>query len=406
MSTTVKIIHYTHREKKDGRYPVKLRIIDNRHHKDYKTGIDLTEEEFNGATQPNPKKKFREIADRISSLREKANDVIKDLHPFTYLRFERHFFGAKKDASDIFPFFEEYINQLEAEDRIKTAMSYRTAMNALKEFHKGKLNLYDISEQLLVQFQKHQVAAGKSLTTVGIYQRSLRSVYNYCVNKGILKKDENYPFGRGKYIIPAGRNVKKALQLEEIGRIARFETIPGTFQDRAKDFWLLSYLLGGINFKDLLLLRKKNVDGDMLRYVREKTRKTTQGNQAYISVYIPKEAKSIIDKWKSKNDDTESFLFPFVQNDDDAKTRHAKIDQFIQNTNKNIGRICKQVGIAKTVTTYYSRHSAATVLKSSGASIAQIQEMLGHSSSAVTQKYLDSFEDDAKKQLTQSLLKF
>ena len=64
------------------------------------------------------------------------------------------------------------------------------------------------------------------------------------------------------------------------------------------------------------------------------------------------------------------------------------------------------VELGKVATTYYARHSAATILKRSGASIAQIQEALGHSTQSVTQSYLDSFDDDTKKNLANSLSSF
>jgi integrase/recombinase XerD len=46
------------------------------------------------------------------------------------------------------------------------------------------------------------------------------------------------------------------------------------------------------------------------------------------------------------------------------------------------------------VTTYFARHSFATVLKRSGAKIEMISELLGHSSVDVTENYLDSFEKE------------
>lgn len=354
----------------------------------------------------NPKKQFRVISGEINTVREKANQIIKSLQHFTFNKFESAYFDSHKDSSDIFPFFEDYIQQLEEEDRIKTAVAYRTAMNAIKKVHPKKLNLYDITPEFLTKFQKEQEKKGRSLTTTGIYLRSLRTIYNLCVAKGVIKKDENYPFGRGKYVIPAARNIKKALALDEIAKIAKYETIPGSFRDRARDFWMLSYYLGGINFKDLLMLKHKNIDKDMLRYVREKTKKSTQGNQFTISAFIPKEAKAIIDKWKSSIDKKEDYLFPFIKPENDSKTINATVEQFIQNTNKNLKKICLEAGIEKGVTTYYSRHSAATVLKRSGASISQIQEVLGHSSPVITQKYLDSFEDETKRELSKALNNF
>ena len=406
MTASANLILNTDRIKRNGKYPVKLRVIFNRKRKDFITGMDLTEDEFLEVIKANPKKNYRVQANELLSVREKANTIIKQLPHFTFTRFESLFYDFNKDASDIYPFFEDYINELEEEDRIKTAVAYKTAMNAIKDFHTKKLNLYDITPAFLTKFQKHQETKGNSLTTTGIYLRSLRTIYNICIAKGIIRKDENYPFGRGKYIIPAGRNIKKALTITEVAKIAKHETIPGSFADRAKDFWMLSYYLGGINFKDLLLLKKGNIDNDMLRYIRQKTKKTSQGNQSIISVYIPEEAKLIINKWKSKEGDEKSFLFPFITEEINSKSISATINQFIQNTNKNIKKICAAVGIEKNVTTYFSRHSAATVLKRSGASINQIQEMLGHASTSVTQKYLDSFEDETKKELSKALNNF
>ena len=57
-------------------------------------------------------------------------------------------------------------------------------------------------------------------------------------------------------------------------------------------------------------------------------------------------------------------------------------------------RIANEVGIDKNVTTYFARHSFATVLKRSGVEIPMISELLGHSSVNVTESYLDSFENE------------
>jgi site-specific recombinase XerD len=62
--------------------------------------------------------------------------------------------------------------------------------------------------------------------------------------------------------------------------------------------------------------------------------------------------------------------------------------------NKYVKQIAKEVEINKGVTTYYARHSFATVLKRSGAKIEMISELLGHSSVHVTESYLDSFEKE------------
>jgi hypothetical protein len=52
-------------------------------------------------------------------------------------------------------------------------------------------------------------ANGLSKSTIGIYLRPLRAIYNEAIEAGFAKGDKSYPFGRRKYQIPSGRNVKK-----------------------------------------------------------------------------------------------------------------------------------------------------------------------------------------------------
>jgi site-specific recombinase XerD len=68
--------------------------------------------------------------------------------------------------------------------------------------------------------------------------------------------------------------------------------------------------------------------------------------------------------------------------------------------------IARTVGINQGVTTYAARHSFATILKKSGASIEFISEALGHSNLKTTQSYLGSFEDDQKKEMAKALTAF
>lgn len=392
----------TTRKKRNGKYPVKVRIVYQRMYHDYRTGIDMSEEEFAQANAPKPKKEFREASARLNELKAKMNQILGSLKVFTFQKFEEAFYGQAARTADLYSIFSEYITALQKEARIKTAVSYQTAANAIKAFD-PKLTIYDVDERFLKKFHAHLLSKDKSFTTIGIYVRSLRAVYNYAIARGIIKRDDEYPFVRNKYVIPASKNIKKSLNPDEVRKIMQYPCAEKSFADRAKDFWMFSYLCNGINFKDIALLRWKNVDGDMIRFIREKTKRTSQANQRIISCYITEEVRYIINKWSHPDKNQEDYIFSIVDKEDSADERQKKIDQFVQNTNKNLKRICKAVGIDKPVTTYYSRHTAATTLKRAGVGILQIQEALGHSSSLVTQKYLDSFEDETKKELAMIL---
>ena len=116
-----------------------------------------------------------------------------------------------KEASDnLSSAFGKYIEELQIENRIGTAVSYRVAKPSLESFKSG-LKFADISPALLKRYEAWMIQNGKSKTTVGIYLRSLRAIFN------MAKIDKTlYPFGKNKYTIPSGRNVKKALLLKKL----------------------------------------------------------------------------------------------------------------------------------------------------------------------------------------------
>jgi integrase/recombinase XerD len=405
MKPSAYLVLLTVRKKKDGKYPVKVRVVYQRAYRDFKTGLDLTEEEFEQANSPKPKREHRLVASKLNEIKSKMEETIKSLKIFTFQKFEDSFYGIGLRPSGLYGIYQEYIDNVKAEERIKTATNYKTAMNSLQKFA-PKILIHDLDPIFLKRYHTFLEQEGKSHSTIGIYMRSLRAVYNYAISKRLIAKGEDYPFVRGKYTIPGSSNIKKALTKEEIRLLFEYETIPGTFVDRAKDFWLLSYFCNGINFKDIALLKWKNVDGDMLRFVRQKTKRSSQGNPKIISCYLNENVKAIIEKWSDGPRRSDDFIFDIVEPQDTLVIQQKKIDQFIQNTNKNLKRICKAIGINKPVTTYYSRHSAATVLLREGASVEQISDALGHSSILTTQKYLDSFSDAKKKQLSSVLNSF
>lgn len=69
-------------------------------------------------------------------------------------------------------------------------------------------------------------------------------------------------------------------------------------------------------------------------------------------------------------------------------------------------KIAKKLNSQKPITTYYARHSFATILKNSGVSTEFISEALGHSSLSTTKNYLAGFKQDAIKTTTDVLISF
>ena len=68
--------------------------------------------------------------------------------------------------------------------------------------------------------------------------------------------------------------------------------------------------------------------------------------------------------------------------------------------------LAKKLDIHRDVTTYFARHSFATILKRSGASTEFISDALGHSNLSTTKNYLAGFEDETLQKVTDALTAF
>jgi hypothetical protein len=69
MKPSVSLILYKAKKKKDGGYPVKVRVIYQRNYHDYKTEFSLTEEVYNAALAPSIKKAYKELNSELIELK-------------------------------------------------------------------------------------------------------------------------------------------------------------------------------------------------------------------------------------------------------------------------------------------------------------------------------------------------
>ncbi|QIP12231.1 site-specific integrase [Spirosoma aureum] len=408
---TAAVVLDTRRQKLDGTYPLRLRVTYQRERKYYSIKLtDLTQTEWDKLSGERLRDdKLREIRDKIKTYESDADSVLKDMDRFTFARFEKLYFDdhttdASQKAQDVYHAFEEQIKRLSQQGSASTASIYQTTLNSLKAF-KPRLRFEEITPTFLEKYDDYLTSRGKSVTTVSIYLRNIRTMVNAAKAKGLIAANE-YPFGKNRYEVPAARNVKKALTLAEIEKIYHYQTETGSIADRAKDFWFFSYLCNGINVKDICRLRWKDIDGDRVSFIRAKTARTKRRNQKAVVVILTDVARAILDKWANKQQTPDGYVFPILPADVTPQRERELVQYLTRSINKYVGRIAIELGIDKPVTTYTARHSFSTVLKRSGAPIEFISESLGHHDLRTTENYLDSFEDDVKRQYANNLLNF
>jgi site-specific recombinase XerD len=262
----------------------------------------------------------------------------------------------------------------------------------------------DITPVFLNKYEQSMIKEGNSLTTIGIYLRSLRAIYNLAIEKGIVKS-VFYPFGKRKYQIPKGANTKKAITHADVQKIANY-TIqnPNNWEEQARDLWMLSYLCNGMNIKDIAMLRYENLQNESLYFYRAKTINTNKTDLKPTVVYLTEKSLETIRKYGNPNSNPKQLIFSIIDDTLTEEQNYFKIKNFTRFINQHIKHLAKDLGLSQDISTYWARHSFASKAIREGASIEFVGEAFNHSNPKTTMNYFAGFEDNTKKEFTKKLM--
>jgi len=409
--TTAAVIHFKVKvPKKDGTYPVKFRITHDRVSYFIASGFSFLEDEFNRLYKPavdqrtGKTKKVKLTRDEsnkkdlITAQFQRIKTVIEEIYKegeYSHEKLKNKLKGGRGTYIDVA--FDNKIAQLNKQTRVGSAAAYETAKKFIGRY-KPNVEFVKITPQWLEKFEDWAInTAGVSKTTLGIYLRALRALFNDAIRNGDIPKS-SYPFQSSEkngYKIPKGEGTKIALSIEQFDKIAKLD-LAGSLQ-RCRDMFLLSFYLGGINFKDLLLLKWRNIANGEVHFIREKTRNTMRSSRS-IKVPLIEPALKIIDKWGNDDKSPESFVINHLSDDMTPQKQRDSIKSFTKQVNDQLKEIGKRDDIQiDGLSSMVARHSFATILKNSGAPIAFIGETLGHTSTKTTESYLKSFESEQRR---------
>jgi len=117
--------------------------------------------------------------------------------------------------------YKNKINSLNEAGAVGNAGVYSCSFRHLETYAGEKIAFDTITVDWLKKYEKAMLAEGKSYTTVSMYLRSMRALFNEAKSFGIVK-EARYPFGKGKYEIPIGKGRKMALTLQQIKQIISY----------------------------------------------------------------------------------------------------------------------------------------------------------------------------------------
>lgn len=401
--------------------PVKLCVTHNRVRKYYsiseaikkKSWLYISEDNIEKVTG-DPRGKYRDMFFEYKRIVALAEGIIKDIDTFSFGQFEDKFFHKVTEWDSVFTAMLDHIRGLRAENRFSYAMSFESTLRQVKEFHEGRtldyncrdrvedryqdylsgkpLKFVDITPAWLKRFEQHLQKQGKSRSTVGIYVRNLRVLFNQAINLHNVRAV--YPFRQHKPKSAEGRKI--ALEPYQISLLANHDT-PNPQEQFYRDIFMFSFLACGMNLTDIARLRYSNIESDELIYVREKT-KNKESEEAKLKVPITKTMQTIMERHGIKAVGYDSYIFPVLKEDMTEEVKFTAVRQLVKMVNNTVKSIALRVGITENVSSYVARHSWATIAKNSGTSVEFISEALDHSSVLVTKSYLKSFEKSTRKE--------
>lgn len=416
-SVKVNLILDTRRKKQNGKYPVKIRVYSGQLKKVrlYTTDFDLTEETFQRIIFPEPgqrlKKVESEAKEHLEELVRLYREKVKSLNFFTFELFESSLIVKSDEFNNIFFHYQKYLAEMKKAGRLSTALTYELSEKSLKsflKFRKGKdvdsLLFQEITVDFLNSYEFWMISKGKSLTTIGIYLRGLRVIFNRGIEEKIVDRDF-YPFGLRKYEIPSTANKKKALSSNQLSQL--FEAVPkNEFQEKAKDFWFFSFVCNGMNIQDIVNLKWANLSDNQIHFVREKTRRTKKSKQKMISASLNEFALNVISKYGNQDKSPSGFIFPIINVGMSIEEKDKKRRSFTRFINQHIKKLATENGISGEISTYWARHSFATSAIRNNGSTEFVKEALGHSNSKTTEAYLAGFEEETKKEMMRKITGF
>lgn len=250
---------------------------------------------------------------------------------------------------------------------------YKSTLSKVLAFGGDGIKMDRIDLKWLHGFEQF-LAKTQGVNGRGIYLRSLRAVCNYARHTGAMA---NHPFEN--FSIKTEPTQKRSVSADLLRKFKDYPATPQ--QSKYRDYFFLMFYLIGINTKDLLLAKKDAIVNGRLEYIREKTHKK-------YSIKIEPEAQELIDKYAGENYLLEAMdhcvhykSFGHMMNDSLKEIGDIKWEMIPNPDNLfDAPKLIKTIEpVIPGITTYYARHSWATIAYEIGIPMEVISDALGHS---------------------------
>jgi integrase/recombinase XerC len=371
MKTSIKVLLKKDYLMKDNTVPVYLRIIIRCKPIYFSLNISVAPKNFkadgNSAiiAKADPDHKYKNMVieksyNRASAIRYNFEKDDKILTPATFkLQFKPNYLGS----SSFYDFAEAKANQFTGKFSPATIKNYFDQIHKMKEFS-PVLNFIDITPAFLTKYDIYlkKERANKRNTIIKSL-KFVKNIVNKAISENIIKENpiEKHKLGE----IKGHRIALTAAELKTLENIYDKGSL-----DKHRHNVLRYFLFGcycGLRFQDMKRLKFSNIKNDFITVEMGKTKEI-------VEIPLISEAKKLIplSGFDKQN------VFRVLTG---------------QPTNRYLKEIMIIAGINKHISFHCSRHTFATIAKSSGMEYDVISKILGHSDLKTTKIYA-KYEND------------
>ena len=362
-------------KKKNGNYPIKINIYSNGRNLLLTTGMDVGLDNWTGEAygknEPNYRAKnmrLREMMNKVERVLFDAEEKSMAVSTATLKKMIEDRLSGKTDNITFTRCAEQFVT-LKTKDR--TIKLYEQTINRIREYAGGDVAFTEINKEWLAKFEKYMLGRGNNVNTIAVHMRNIRAIFNHAIDQ---EYTQIYPFR--KYKIKKMETAKRSLSVEELRKLITCDV--EEYQEKYRDIFMLMFYLMGINAIDLFQLPP--LQGNKITYNRAKTNKLYE-------IKVEPEAMDIIERYKG-----EKYMINVLDTYTDYKDFNRRMNEGL----KKIGDL-QRVGLGgkKIITpyfpklsTYWARHTWATIAAELDIPKETIAAALGHSSNSVTDMYI------------------
>ncbi|MEA4936355.1 MAG: site-specific integrase [Paludibacter sp.] len=331
------------RPKKNGTYPIYLRVTENSQH--YKHVLDVfvhNRKNFNAQAKKeawiNSKESYaKSFNSKLSSILELAHKIMLNLDRRNELSANNLMIQLKggKNCDSFLDFIEKKIQGRLDKRQYSNAKTFIYLKQKLESYTKKKDILFkDLTYSFIVGFE-HYLVKGGSKTKEYLSQTTVYSIF--CRFKTLYREavaeeyiiNQNNPFD--KIRIKKNKSIRIALTKGEIDKINDLNIEYDSQLWHVRNYFMFSMYMAGIRVGDVLDLKWENVENNYLVYVMQKTK-------SHCSLIIHEKAQKILDLYMREDRKLTDYIFPVMTMYENEKYKSRQLTE-IKKRNRKIGRV-------------------------------------------------------------------